>query len=71
MVPADDARLTLEFPDHYLIQPSISFNEPPDFSRNATGEHARPVHGEFEYNSGTNEWFLSVPEIRDLVTRAE
>jgi UDP-N-acetylglucosamine 4,6-dehydratase len=71
MVPADDARLTLEFPDHYLIQPSISFNEPPDFSHNATGERARPVDGEFEYNSGTNEWFLSVPEIRDLITRAE
>ena len=71
MVPADDARLTLDFPDHYLIQPSISFNEQPDFSRNAAGERGRPVGGEFEYNSGTNEWFLSVPEIRDLVARAE
>jgi UDP-N-acetylglucosamine 4,6-dehydratase len=71
MVPADDARLTLEFPDHYLIQPSISFNEPPNFSQNAAGEHARPVATEFEYNSGTNEWFLSVPEIRDLIARAE
>ena len=71
MVPADDARLTLDFPDHYVIQPSISFNEQPDFSRNAAGERGRSVGGEFEYNSGTNEWFLSVPEIRDLVARAE
>lgn len=71
MVPADDARLTLEFSDHFLIQPSISFNEPPDFGCNGIGERGRPVDPDFEYNSGTNPWFLSVPEIRDLVARAE
>jgi len=71
MVPGDDARLTLEFPDHYVIQPSISFNVQPDFSRNGAGETGRRVAAEFEYNSATNDWFLSVPEIRDLIARAE
>jgi len=70
MVPADDARLTLDFPDHYVIQPSISFNVHPDFSINATGERGRPIDEDFEYNSGTNTWFLTVPEIRELIARA-
>jgi UDP-N-acetylglucosamine 4,6-dehydratase len=70
MVPADDARLTLDFPDHYVIQPSISFNVHPDFSINATGERGRPIEEDFEYNSGTNTWFLTVPEIRELIARA-
>jgi UDP-N-acetylglucosamine 4,6-dehydratase len=69
MVTRDDARLTLEFPDHYVIRPSITFNEQPDFGRNAAGESGRKVDDEFEYNSATNDWFLTVPEIRDLVSR--
>ncbi|MDW8259670.1 MAG: UDP-N-acetylglucosamine 4,6-dehydratase (inverting), partial [Gammaproteobacteria bacterium] len=43
MVPADDARLTLEFDDHYVIQPAISFNVHPDFAVNAAGERGHPV----------------------------
>lgn len=71
MVPADDARLTLEFPDHYLIQPSISFNVQPDFAVNAAGERGRAMTEDFEYNSGTNSWFLTVPEIRELIAKAQ
>ncbi|MEW5878966.1 MAG: UDP-N-acetylglucosamine 4,6-dehydratase (inverting) [Pseudomonadota bacterium] len=70
MVPADDARLTLEFPDHYVIQPSISFNVHPDFAINAAGEHGRGLTEDFEYNSGTNPWFLTVSEIRELIAKA-
>jgi len=71
MVPGDDARLTLEFPDHYLIQPSISFNVHPDFAVNAAGERGRAMTEDFEYNSGTNSWFLTVPEIRELIAKAQ
>lgn len=70
MVPADDARLTLDFPDHYVIQPSISFNVHPDFAINALGERGREMTEDFEYNSGTNSWFLTVPEIRELIAKA-
>ncbi len=70
MVPADDARLTLDFPDHYVIQPGISFNVHPEFAVNAAGERGRPIDEDFEYNSGTNAWFLTVPEIRELIARA-
>jgi UDP-N-acetylglucosamine 4,6-dehydratase len=67
MCPSDDARLTLEFEDHYVIQPSITFYEHPEYRTNAVGEAGAAVDPEFEYNSGTNPHFLSVPEIRVLL----
>jgi UDP-N-acetylglucosamine 4,6-dehydratase len=68
MCPRDDAHLTLEFPDHFVLQPSISFNAHPDFARNALGETGKPVADDFEYNSGTNPVFLDVAEIRRLLS---
>lgn len=66
MCPADDSHLTLEFPDHYVIRPSIIFNQPVDYRRNKLGEIGEPVKQGFEYNSGTNPDFLSVEQLREL-----
>ena len=67
MVPLDDARMTLEFADHYTIVPSIRFNNvDTDFSLDATGEQGRPVDDVFEYRSDINPHFLSVEEIGQL-----
>lgn len=66
MVTADDAIKTLEFDDHYVIQPSIVFITPVDYRSNARGESGRPVAEGFEYNSGTNPLFLTPAEIRGL-----
>lgn len=66
MCPADDSHLTLEFDDHYVIQPSIRFYSAPndnDFRANALGERGRPVALGFEYQSGSNPWFLKPDEI--------
>jgi UDP-N-acetylglucosamine 4,6-dehydratase len=63
MCPADDAHLTLEFTDHYVIRPTIQFARERDFSVNALGESGRPVTAGFEYHSGKNPHFLSVEEI--------
>jgi UDP-N-acetylglucosamine 4,6-dehydratase/5-epimerase len=70
MCPLDDAHLTLAFKDHYVIQPSITFYTHPDYNRNGLGEDGTNVSQEFEYSSGTNSHFLSVPEIRELIERA-
>jgi UDP-N-acetylglucosamine 4,6-dehydratase/5-epimerase len=70
MCPLDDAHLTLAFEDHYVIQPSITFYKHPDYNRNGLGEDGANVSQEFEYSSGTNSHFLSVPEIRELIARA-
>ena len=67
MVPRDDARLTLEFDDHFVIQPTISFLSHPDYVRNSLGEVARAVDDGFEYDSGRNPVFLDVPAIRQLL----
>jgi UDP-N-acetylglucosamine 4,6-dehydratase/5-epimerase len=66
MCPADDAHLTLEFDDHYVIQPSITFHAHPDYAENARGERGGAVGPDFEYSSSRNPEFLSVAQIRGL-----
>lgn len=57
MVPKDDSHLTLEFDDHFVIQPSIQFTSKTDFSKNSIGETGKPVAIGFEYSSDLNsEW---------------
>ena len=70
MCPRDDYHLTLQFDDHFVIRPSISFITNPDYSCNARGERGVPVPEDFEYNSGENPHFLSVPEIRELLAKS-
>ncbi|HUR87791.1 MAG TPA: UDP-N-acetylglucosamine 4,6-dehydratase (inverting) [Ramlibacter sp.] len=69
MCPRDDSHLTLEFDQHFTIQPSISFNIHPDYATSAAGERGRPVGEDFEYSSGTNPHVLSVEGIRELLAR--
>lgn len=64
MCPCDDSHLTVEFEDHYVILPSITFRDrkiDPDI--NHLGEKGGFVQQGFEYNSGTNPHFLSTKEI--------
>jgi UDP-N-acetylglucosamine 4,6-dehydratase/5-epimerase len=67
MCPRDDAHHTLEFADHYVIEPAISFFERPDYARNVLGEQGQRVDGEFEYNSGNNPDFLSIEALSTLL----
>ncbi len=69
MCPRDDAHLTLEFADHFVIQPTISFNAHPDFRLNALQETGAPVADSFEYNSGTNPQFLGIEQIQQLLAQ--
>jgi UDP-N-acetylglucosamine 4,6-dehydratase len=66
MCPADDSHLTLEFDDHYVIRPTISFAGPVDFTRNGLGESGVPVEPGFDYHSGRNPHFLKIEEITAL-----
>jgi len=72
MCPADDSHLTIEFDDHYVISPTIVFiDSNNDFRINAIGEHGKYVDQGFEYNSGTNESFLSIEQLREYDKLAE
>jgi UDP-N-acetylglucosamine 4,6-dehydratase/5-epimerase len=62
MVPRDDARNTLEYDNCFLIQPDFEF-----FEKRFNSNGGKPVHREFEYNSGTNPWKLTIAEMRQII----
>jgi len=64
MVPKDNARMTLMYEDHYLVQPDFRY-----FKRRFNGEKGKPVAESFEYNSGTNPWFLSIDEMNEIIKK--
>lgn len=71
MCPRDDAHLTIEYPDHFVIRPSITFSYPLDYQSNVLGEKGEPVAQGFEYSSGTNPHFLSLAELQELDKESE
>lgn len=66
MCPSDDSHLTLEFDDHYVIQPTIQFAHKSDFTVNRLGEKGKPVALGFEYNSGSNSQWLTDDEFLEM-----
>lgn len=71
MCPADDSHLTLEFHDHYVIQPTIRFfNKTVNYITNNIGETGELVEQGYEYNSGNNPEFLTPTEILEFNKRA-
>ncbi|MET4017227.1 UDP-N-acetylglucosamine 4,6-dehydratase (inverting) [Bradyrhizobium barranii] len=67
MCPTDDSHLTLRFHDHFVIKPTIKFfSQDVDYLTNQIGERGEDVPDGFEYNSGRNEHFLDVAEIREF-----
>ena len=64
MCPADDSHRVLEFPDHYVIAPSIEIEGLDEgYETNNLNESGLAVAQGFEYCSGTNPRFLSLGEI--------
>jgi UDP-N-acetylglucosamine 4,6-dehydratase len=66
MCPADDSHLTLEFDDHFVIQPSIRMAHKTPYTTNRLGEQGAPVEQGFAYSSGDNHDFLSVEQLVEL-----
>lgn len=67
MVPEETAHHSLEFEDHFVIAPPITFFEKNiNYAKNKLGETGKPVADRFEYHSGTNPHFLTVDELRRL-----
>ena len=59
--------LTLRFNDHFVIKPTIKFyRKDVDYITNRLGEHGEPVPDGFEYNSGRNDRFLDIAEIKEF-----
>lgn len=65
MCPADLYYETLEFPDHFVIKPATPIYGV-DYAKNALGEEGHPVSDGFVYDSGSNDRFLTVAELREM-----
>ena len=65
MVPEDEARQTLEFPDHFVIQPTTRSwtDRPASYVQKGT-----PCPVGFSYSSDNNDHWLTVPELRELIS---
>ena len=68
MCPLDDSHITLEFDDHFVIKPSITFSSPIDYTTNNLKEKGQSVESGFEYNSRDNKIWLTHEE---LVTKIQ
>jgi len=66
MCPADDSHLTLEFEDHFVIKPTITFTRKCSYEKNRLGETGVPVKQGFEYNSGNNTQWLTDNELLEM-----
>ncbi len=66
MCPADDSHLTLEFDNHFVIKPTITFTQKFDYAQNKLGEIGKPVSQGFEYNSGNNTQWLTNEELLEM-----
>jgi len=67
MIPADDSHLSLEFHDHYVIEPSITFSAPIDYRKNSLGEIGEKVENSFEYRSDTNSVWITKDELLEKI----
>jgi UDP-N-acetylglucosamine 4,6-dehydratase/5-epimerase len=63
MVTKDDARMTIELPDYYVIQPAFSFWR----GAKALYPNAKPLPEDFEYASNTNLQWLNSRSLRELL----
>jgi len=66
MITASDSLNTVDLGPFYAILPSAADHFPEDFLEKRGGKRVEPG---FAYNSGTNEEFLTVPELRSLIAR--
>lgn len=63
MITRDDARLTLDYGEGFVIGPQLEDWAP----SSALAESAREVPRDFEYASNINDQWLAIPQIRQLL----
>ena len=62
MITKDDARNTVEFDNYYMIKPEFRY-----FTRRFKNNDNQDMKPDFEYNSETNPWRLTVKELREMI----
>ena len=64
LIPADDARNTLEFTDHFVIEPAFQWWTVLNPLKDQAGKRCEDG---FSYTSDNNTWWLGPDEIREIV----
>jgi UDP-N-acetylglucosamine 4,6-dehydratase len=67
MCPLDDSHLTLEFDDHFVIQPTINFGSKRNYTKNKINEIGTQVPTGFAYASDTNNQWLSAIDLKAMI----
>jgi UDP-N-acetylglucosamine 4,6-dehydratase len=62
MIPQDESKKTLEFESFFVVQPDFKF-----WSKRCSWEGGSKVADDFEYNSGTNPWRLTIDDMRKII----
>jgi UDP-N-acetylglucosamine 4,6-dehydratase len=63
MITRDDAPRTIEYQDFYIVKPEFRF-----FPRRFNAKGGQPVPEDFEYNSGTNPWQMTLEEMTQVIS---
>jgi UDP-N-acetylglucosamine 4,6-dehydratase/5-epimerase len=67
MITSFDAMNTVAFGDYFVILPSMPLWDVERFCRESNGRPGKILEYGFSYNSGTNDRFLTVEELRHLI----
>lgn len=77
MITEADAMNTIQFEKYFVILPSVQLGDATqlklwDTEKFRTTSNSKQGHfckDDFKYNSGTNDWFLTVDELRELISK--
>ena len=69
MITETDAINCVEFDKYYVVLPSIELWDKKDFIENSNNCIGRDCSEGFSYNSGKNETFLTIEELKSLINR--
>jgi len=67
MITTTDALSTIEFKNYYVILPSTILWDTEKFIKESGSEAGKLCEFNFAYNSGTNDTFLTIEELRKLI----
>ncbi len=69
MITATDSLSSIAFDDYFVIAPSYQQWDVDDFMQNSSSIPGARCEPGFSYDSGTNDDFLSVDQLRDLIAK--
>ena len=69
MITTTDSINSIEFEKYYVILPSIPVWDIEKFRKESNGKEGKFCKPDFSYNSGSNERFLTVEELRELIIK--